>query len=236
MKLFSRFSVVLSLLFSLVACDQPQLASLEPARAVSQSSSTASTKPTIVLAANLLAKNYYVIFDVSGSMSERACNDKSMTKSEAAKVALREFSRTVPADANLALLTFDGRGTAERVPLGVGVANRDAFAREVEIPSASGGTPLYSAMAIGYNRLMEQRERQLGYGEYHLVVVTDGEANPGQDPGRVVDAASKTSIVIHTVGFCIGSGHSLNRPGVTLYQEAGDLQSLRQGLRDVLAE
>jgi hypothetical protein len=67
-------------------------------------------------------------------------------------------------------------------------------------------------------------------------VATDGEANFGQDPAGIIDATRPTPVMIHTIGFCIGEKHSLNRKGITLYQEATDLTSLRQGLEEVLAE
>ena len=51
------------------------------------------------VADNLLAKNYYVILDGSGSMSSRGCSG-SETKSVASKRALQRFSEVVPADAN----------------------------------------------------------------------------------------------------------------------------------------
>jgi hypothetical protein len=78
---------------------------------------------------------------------------------------------------------------------------------------------------------------QLGYGEYHLVVVTDGEANQGEDPRAIVDVITRKSpIVVHTIGFCIGQNHSLNQPGKTVYRAADNPEDLERGLAEVLAE
>ena len=77
----------------------------------------------------------------------------------------------------------------------------------------------------------------MGYGEYHLVIVTDGEANDGEDPREAVDALlAKSPVVLHTIGFCIGETHSLNQKGRVFYQSADNPEELRKGLTDVLAE
>ena len=85
--------------------------------------------------------------------------------------------------------------------------------------------------------LIRQGRRQLGYGEYHLIVVTDGQASSGQDPTGVVDEILASSpVVIHTIGFCIGEDHSLNQKGRVLYRTAQNAAELREGLEQVLAE
>jgi hypothetical protein len=183
---------------------------------------------------NILARNYYVVLDGSGSMREQKCSG-SVNKYRASKAALRKFADTVPADANLGLLAFDYAGVSERTPLGVN--NRKAFFASLEAVRADKNTPLRNAVALGLKALERQARRQLGYGEYHLVVVTDGEADKDQRPGRVVDyIVDRTPIVIHTIGFCIGEQHSLNQPGRTIYKAADNPAELGQGLQEVLAE
>jgi hypothetical protein len=41
---------------------------------------------------------------------------------------------------------------------------------------------------------------------------------------------------LHTIGFDIGEGHSLNQPGKTDYSSAQNPEQLRKSLQDVLAE
>jgi Ca-activated chloride channel homolog len=179
-------------------------------------------------------KNYYVVFDASGSMGENECTNGG-TKLEAAKAALRQFAQSVPANANLGLEVFDAQDVAEHLPLGAD--NREQFDAAVDAVRAGGGTPLKSAIAQGYAALSRQGQRQLGYGEYHLVVVTDGEASGGEDPGSIVDQVlAESPVVLHTIGFCIGQDHSLNQPGRVLYQSADNPEELAKGLSDVLAE
>ncbi|MBI4349474.1 MAG: VWA domain-containing protein [Elusimicrobia bacterium] len=186
------------------------------------------------LAANLAARNVYVVLVGSGSMGEKGCSG-NLTKMEAAKQALAEFAKALPADAQLGLAAFDGAGISERVPLAAG--NRDAFLAAVMAVKDNGGTPLKAAITIGVDKLEEAARRQLGYGEYTLVVVTDGVADSGQDPAGVVgDLLERSPVAVHTIGFCIGTNHSLNQPGRTLYKSAQSVSELRAGLGAVLAE
>jgi uncharacterized protein YegL len=188
----------------------------------------------ITLHPNLLAKNYYVVLDCSGSMSDSECSG-NLTKLQAAKKALEQFSRLVPPDANLGLLVFQGGRIRELVPLGNG--NRDMFRAAAQSTRPEGGTPLFSAVRTGYMRIEKQAKSQLGYGEYVLVIVTDGEATQGQDPTKIVHwILDNSPVQIHTIGFCIGTDHSLNIPGRTVYKPADNPDQLQRGLQDVLAE
>ena len=176
---------------------------------------------------NLLRKNIYLIFDCSGSMVGR--------KIAAAKEAINQFGKSIPEDTGLGLAIFDGHGLSERLPLGVN--NRKEFFAVVNAASADGGTPLSEAVKIGYESLKAQARRQLGYGEYHLVIVTDGEANMGYDHTDMVNLILRESpVVIHTIGFEIGPEHSLNQPGRTIYKDAQSPKDLEEGLQSVMAE
>jgi Ca-activated chloride channel homolog len=187
----------------------------------------ADDSKSVMLEENLLRVNIYVVFDGSGSMSGN--------KIEEAKAAINKFGKSVPDETGLGLAVFDGSGLSERVPLGLG--NRPKFYAAVNSVDANGGTPLSSAIEIGYEALRAQAIRQLGYGEYHLVVVTDGEANPGYDPGGVVDKITAESpVLIHTIGFHIGTRHSLNQPGRTIYKDAQSPEDLAEGLGAILSE
>lgn len=183
---------------------------------------------------NLTTNNYYIVLDGSGSMDEKRCSGNK-TKMEAAKDAVIAFSSQFPRDSNLGLAVFDGQGLSERVPLGG--SDPATFASEVSRISAGGGTPLLNSVYLAYQKLEEQARRQLGYGEYHLVVVTDGEANTGQDPTQIVNQImAESPVVLHTIGFCIGDYHSLNQEGRIDYRAADNIPALREGLTSVLAE
>lgn len=188
----------------------------------------------VELARDMTIVNYYVILDGSGSMSAAACRGEG-SKIEQSRLALKRFAQLVPKSANLGLLAFDADGVQERLPLGQ--ENRERFVAQVRDVRPSGSTPLRRAIQLGRERLEDQARRQLGYGEYHLVVVTDGHASSGEDPRQVVnELLTHSPIVLHTIGFCIGADHTLNQPGRILYRAANDLEELQSGLSAVLAE
>ena len=185
------------------------------------------------VAENLTARNFLLIFDGSGSMRESECAGSSQ-KINVAKKAVKAWSRSVPVDANLGLYAFHNQG---KLTLPLATSNREAFMKAIDQIEAGGNTPLTQAMLYAYKTFTEQGQRQLGYGEYTIVVVTDGIANSVDDLQRVVDMIlAKTPIMIYSIGFCIGENHSLNQPGRTLYRSADNPQQLQEGLQDVLAE
>lgn len=179
--------------------------------------------------------NYYLVLDGSGSMRRVDCSGER-SKIEVALEAVARFVQTVPAQANLGLAVFDDAGLTERVPLGT--HNREAVLQSLQRVRASGGTPLRSSIELGYAKLTEQARRQLGYGDYHLVIVTDGYPDPSsEDPAGAVETLLAASpVVLHTIGFCIGEDHVLNQPGRVYYTAADSPEQLQQGLGEVLAE
>ena len=186
------------------------------------------------VADDLLASNYFVVLDGSGSMAEVGCS-AGQPKIDAARTALESFAQSLPPNANLGLAVFAKQGIKELLPLGLD--NREQFAEAVQGVIAGSGTPLRSAIDLAYDRLLAQGRGQLGYGDYHLVVVTDGRASGGQEPTAKVNAMlAESPVVLHTIGFCIGEDHSLNQRGRTYYRAADNPAALRKGLDEVLAE
>jgi len=182
-----------------------------------------------------LAKNYYVILDDSGSMKSASCAGGQDSRLSAAIEALAVFVEGLPPRSNFGVMSFDGGRFTERLPLG----RRDGS--DIRLLSkrmqAGGDTPLSTAITRGYEALRRQAVAQLGYGEYHLVVITDGEASDGEYPDAILNRIlSESPVDVHTIGFCIGREHVLNQPNYLSYQSADNVQALRQGLQDVLAE
>ncbi len=174
---------------------------------------------------NTAAKNYYIIFDGSGSMDGE--------KLVIAKKAFVQFINNVPDGANIGLVCFDASGFYERAPLG---SPKKEIIDKVNKIRAGGNTPLGGCINIAYEKLGLQAKRQLGYGEYNLIILTDGEATDkgmGQAVERIL---SETPIVIHTIGLKIGQGHALNQTGRIYYRAAENLKDVSSGLESVLAE
>lgn len=188
-----------------------------------------------VLAPSLTAANYYLIVDGSGSMSENGCSAGKQTKMTTAKRALREFISQIPEDANIGVYAFDAGTEGERLALAPG--NNQRAMATIERMQPAGGTPLGRSIRDGVTALTEQARKQLGYGEYNLVVITDGAANSTETLNLEVDKMLRsTPVLLHTIGFCINQRHALNKPGYTLYKSANNPASLRESLNTVLAE
>jgi len=186
------------------------------------------------ISADLLRKNIYIVFDGSGSMADRDCSGGS-PKIGVARTAFKDFLGKVPENANVGLHIFDRTGSREVVPLGT--RNRDSLTAAINSVVPRSGTPLGPAIESAYQQITTQAKDQLGYGEYHLVVITDGIANSGHEPETIVETIiSQSPVILHTIGFCIGTRHALNKPGQVFYKAANDRESLATGLQDVLAE
>jgi len=182
-----------------------------------------------------LTRNFYFIMDGSGSMREqttRACGGDQQfpDKITGARWAIKKFLQTVPAEVNIGLYIYDNNGMRQVVPLGV--SNRDAFLRAIDQIDAGGGTPLAQALRFGTDRLVEQYKKQLGYGEFRLVAVTDGLAESIPEAALY---AARFGIPIYTIGLCVEQNHPLRNLSVS-YLAADNYDDLARGLTDTLAE
>jgi len=182
-----------------------------------------------------LERNFYFIFDGSGSMRGEPrypCREDQQFRSklEGARWAVLEFLTKIPEDVAIGLYLFDRRGKGEVVPLGKG--NRREFLAEIDGIQAGRGTPLADAIVFGTDRLVEQYKQQLGYGEFRLVVVTDGRADKIPEAARY---ATKYGIPIYAIGLCIREDHPLRQHAVS-YRAADSFEDLARGLEETLAE
>ena len=116
------------------------------------------------------------------------------------------------------------------MPLGSG--NRPVFMKAIDNVQASGGTPLAHAIRFGTWKLVGQYKRQLGYGEFRLVVVTDGSAKEIPSAARY---AQGLRIPIYAIGLGIKGDHPLRAHAVS-YREASNFDDLERALEEVLSE
>lgn len=182
-----------------------------------------------------VTRNFYFVFDGSGSMHDGpdgTCtgDQRFPRKIDGAKWAVGEFLKKVPDGINLGLYVFDSHGEREVVPLGPG--NRTSFLTAVQDVREGGGTPLAESMRFGADRLVGQYKKQLGYGEYRLIVVTDGLADGIPEAARYV---ANYGIPIYAIGLCIGENHPLRQYALS-YRAADNFQDLAKGLEATLAE
>jgi len=191
----------------------------------------------IELAHDMTAANYVLVFDASFSMNQSQCSG-SISKLQAAKIAVTNFITKLEEKSNVGLIGFGAAPGAEREYQWGFVSGgaRASLIQKLKTIRAKGNTPLLRAMNMGYHMLQAQAQRQGGYGQYHMVIITDGAATDG-DPSRLAkDIALHSPVRIHAVGFCLGGGHSLDMPAFTKYSAASDPRALEAGLMGALAE
>ncbi len=184
------------------------------------------------VADKMITRNFVIIFDDSGSMAEPDADGNK--KIDTAKNAVVEWSKSVPAGANVGLVSFrSGVWPLQSLT----PASKEQLITAVRDIYQTGSTPLSAAFAKSFHMLTKQGLQQLGYGEYTLVVITDGKADNSNLLNKWVQFVLNNSpILIYTIGFGIGTDHTLNQPGRTQYKPAENLAELREGLKDVLAE
>jgi hypothetical protein len=182
-----------------------------------------------------LTPNFYFILDASGTMGSGlpgGGDHEFRTKLDGAKWAIGEFVKKVPQGANLGLFVFGDDGYGEVVPL---CADRKRFLDAVASVQSGGNTPLGEAIQEGTDKLVEQYKRQLGYGEYRLIVLTDGMANGGVDLGDAALYATKFKVPIYSIGYGLETDHPLRQYSVS-YRTANSSQDLAKGLEETLGE
>ena len=236
--------VAACILLQLTGCEKRQRDQQQTATDVVPET-PAQTEPTSDFATSdpgqvSLARNFYFIFDGSGSMRDplgRDCGgDQSFKrKLEGAKWAVAEFLKKVPEDVNLGLYVFDEhhvppQPNCEVVPLASN--NMTAFLQAINNVEAGGGTPLSRAIQFGAEVLAKQKAKQLGYGEFRLVVVTDGLAD---DIPQAAEFATEKEIPIYAIGLCIQEDHPLRQYAVS-YRAANSFEDLAKALEATVAE
>lgn len=192
------------------------------------------TPNDVVISENLQARNFYVIFDGSGSMADKSCGE-GKRRVDAAKHSVGQFFDALPKNVNAGLLVFDNKGLNEASA--IQQVNPSTLSAAINTIKSGGTTPLGQSLQTGLQKLTTQAQKQQGYGEYHLVVITDGAASDQKLMTDMVDSITqKTPINIHTIGFCLNSSHALNKQGVVNYSSASSSTQLVNSLKAVLAE
>lgn len=248
-KYIARFTVIIFSLLILLGCggSKKQTQGKAGRKPVKKAQSRPADNPWINLKRTNIAippdiggeakltKNIYFIMDGSGSMGERTSREcggdqKFKNKITGARWAINRFLEKVPNDVNIGLYIFDNKTRGEVVPLGI--SNRDQFFQAIGNMQTGRDTPLAAAIKYGTDRLVGQYKKQLGYGEFRLVVVTDGIAE--KIPQAAMYAA-RYGIPIYAIGLCVGQRHPLRYYSLS-YRAADNFDDLQKGLEETLAE
>lgn len=192
---------------------------------VAELSATDSALPAANV--NLTARNFYVVFDGSGSMEEAIPGSNQFpNKLAGAKWAVHQFVDGLPDGVNLGLYVFDQRGSREVLPLGPD--NKTEFLSQIDAVVANNATPLGESIEAAVKALKVQQAKQKPYGEYRLLVVTDGHAS--DYIGRGVKAAQKNGFPLYTIGLGVVGDHELRKVSRS-YQDAKDAEQLSAALK-----
>ncbi len=184
---------------------------------------------------DLHTDNIVVILDASGSMREKFRADQTKSKMDAAKAALKEVLAKVPDGTNIGLLVFSGRNILDDWVYPLGPKDTDRLIAAIDLPQPEGGTPLGRYIRIGANRLLEQREKQYNYGNYRLLIVTDGEA---QDQDRVAQYTPEIlnrQIRVDVIGVDMKTDHKLATDADS-YRRADNPGELVAAVSQIFAE
>ncbi len=177
-------------------------------------------------------KNYYIVVDNAKSMKASECIDNGRSKLTVAKEGLSALVNTMPEDNNVAIMGFNDEGPKEYTALG----NSD-FNNVLSILSSlqpSWDTSLSDAVMSGYKALEKQAKQQLGYGEYHLILLTDNDSGDSTVTSEAVKFIANTSpIAIHAFSVCGDAEHALNAAGVA-YRAISNQQTLTDSIGGVL--
>ena len=169
-----------------------------------------------------------IVFDDSGSMNEPFGGGRRM---DAAKRGLQVVLRGVPKTTWVGLLALNAGWQYQ-----LGPNDATKMSAVIDRIDTSGGTPLARNIKIGADRLMAERQQQLGYGDYRLLVVTDGEEQENQELiEQYPPEVRARGLTLDVIGVGIGQNHALRKFAHT-FRGADNPSQLEQALREVLAE
>ncbi len=178
-------------------------------------------------------QNVVVVLDDSGSMDE-FISDMSATRMEVAKQALSKALTELPKDTNVGVVTLNTTldGSHWIVPLGP--VDPAVWQTNISRIQPLGGTPLGEYLKVGADALLDARSQKI-YGEFRLLVVTDGEANDPAIVDRYLPQILSRGLTIDAIGVDMSSSHSL-ATRVNNYRDANDNASLEKAIAAVFAE
>ena len=189
---------------------------------------------TLLIGTLTAGQNVVVVLDDSGSMTSRMRSNRAIRKIDAAKQALRVILEQVSDDAQVGVLALNASGADDHWIIPLENVDRSRLVHAIAQIRADGGTPLGEFMKIGADALLAKRDQQR-YGEYRLLVVTDGEANDRGLLEQYLPDILARGLVVDVIGVDMKSDHSL-ATRVHSYRRADDPNSLQQAIAAALAE
>ena len=173
-------------------------------------------------------QNVVIVFDDSASMGYNMSNNKS--RMENAKNALVQVVSDLPADTKIGLTLLNGK----KWPVPLGPVDKKEVVKVIQSLTANGGTPLGKAMKVGSDALLEARDKE-HYGNYRLLVVTDGAAEDQNLVEKFLPDILSRGILVDVIGVDMAADHDLATK-VHNYRRGDDPAGLVKALRETFAE
>lgn len=179
------------------------------------------------------ASNFYFLFDMSGSMEDKCSGER---KIDGAKEAVTRFMKNIPGDVNIGLMVFGTRsaeGYEEALPLGPD--NKERFLEIINRLQPTSQTPLGEALQAGVGKIVEQYKKQLGYGIYRIIIITDGEQTGIDLKEPCLYLSQHGFIGLYSIGLCMKKSHTLKKYSLS-YRDANNYEELEKALVEATAE
>jgi hypothetical protein len=176
-----------------------------------------------------------IVLDDSGSMNEPMLDSgRRKPRMEVAKDALGKVIDGFPDDTRLGLVLLNGASLNGGWLIPLGPLDKKNAIAQVQRLTARGGTPLGRAMKLAVEELVDHRRRQ-PYGDYRLLVVTDGEATDRSVLERYLPSMLARGIAVDVIGVDMQSDHTLASTAHS-YRRANDAAGLQRALSEIFAE
>ncbi len=177
-------------------------------------------------------QNVVVVLDDSGSMDEGMRG--GIRKMDAAKGALLSVLEELPDEAHVGVLALNSRLNGSPWISPLGPVDRASIQQQIASVRAGGSTPLGAAMKEAADALLDKRKKEV-YGNYRLLIVTDGEAGDQPLVDQYLPAIKARGLITDVIGVNMKGDHSLATQ-VNTYRRADDPGSLAQAIAEVFAE
>ena len=173
-----------------------------------------------------------IVLDDSGSMNEKMTG--GVKRIDAAKKAIDAVLKQFPPDTRLGLLLLNGEKSKKHWAIPLEHLSVPQATRRVDSVMADGGTPLGDRIREGADALLQLRVKQI-YGNYRLLIVTDGEANDARLLDQYLPDVLSRGLIVDAIGVDMKQNHSL-ATRVHSYRRADDGAALSKAIQEVFAE
>ena len=176
-----------------------------------------------------------VLLDDSGSMkTEMRTNSGNEPRMTVAKNALTRVVGQLPEGTKFGLLLMNGARANQGWLIPLTSLDRASALARIDQVRAEGGTPLGQSMKTAMDELLALRSK-VPYGDYRLLVVTDGEATDKEVLERYLPDMVSRGVVVDVIGVDMRSEHSLAKRTHS-YRKANDAASFEKALTEIFAE